>query len=288
MKNYIAVLLTAVLLFLTGCASKAPVVADAPEFLPTYLNAGYQTAEETKSKLVAAGFEIVAEEEVGKKGLTSIVFTHEKLKALANRPSRGFLAGNLRALVNEEKQEVKISNPYYFIKANLQTQYQVGDETEVMNALAKAFPVTTPSEDKWKYEGLADYRFMMGMPFYQDQVLLTEGTSVAQLVENATENAKKNLVFTLKLSDNRFLLGVRLSKRTEKFAEKIGADKAGILPWMILIEEADVDGKKVARAYAMDAKYHIAISYPLLDLGGFASIMSIPGAIDAELKKYFK
>ena len=59
---------------------------------------------------------------------------------------------------------------------------------------------------------------------------------------------------------------------------------------MIENETIQVDGKDVviAQATAMRADYYIAISYPLLDLMGFASIMTVPGAVIKDLEKYFK
>jgi len=94
------------------------------------------------------------------------------------------------------------------------------------------------------------------------------------------KSAKKNVIFKLELAEGRTLYGVNLAKRTMKFADKIGTQNAGLLPWMVLIE----DGK----ATALRADYYIAISYPLLDLMGFATIMTVPGAVIKDLEKYLK
>jgi hypothetical protein len=49
---------------------------------------------------------------------------------------------------------------------------------------------------------------------------------------------------------------------------------------MVLVENG--------KATAMRADYYIAISYPLLDMGGFMGIMTVPGAVEKDLTKYFK
>jgi hypothetical protein len=64
--------------------------------------------------------------------------------------------------------------------------------------------------------------------------------------------------------------------KTEGFVNKIGADKAILLPYTILIEGG--------KAYALHPKYYIALSYPLLSMGQFMDISSVPDAIEKALK----
>jgi len=71
-----------------------------------------------------------------------------------------------------------------------------------------------------------------------------------------------------------------LATRTSKFVKKIGRANAAILPWCIAVEDS--------KATALSAKYYIAMSYPLLDMGGFMGIMTVPGAVIADLEKVFK
>lgn len=71
-----------------------------------------------------------------------------------------------------------------------------------------------------------------------------------------------------------------MGKTTESFVDKVGADKAILLPYTILVE----DGK----GYALHPKYYIALSYPLLSMGQFMGISSIPDVIDRKLKKIFR
>ncbi|WP_345974850.1 hypothetical protein [Sulfurimonas sp. HSL3-7] len=280
MKNLLLAIMAAAVMMFSGCSSKEATPGYAgPAEVSTYFIAPLMSTDEVKSKLESAGFEIVAVDKVGKKKLDSIVFTNDHLKALADKPGRGFLAGALRVLVNTEGNEVRISNPRYFVKAFLQDDYKLGDEQPLLDAINKAFGELKPSEDKWEFAGLADYQFMMGRPYYQDVIVAGEGETAA--LNAKIEGAKKkDLVFKLDVGEGRTLYGVKLNKRTMKFVDKIGVQNAAILPWMVLVEDN--------KATAMRADYLIAISYPLLDMGGFMGIMTVPGAVEKDVSKYFK
>jgi len=84
----------------------------------------------------------------------------------------------------------------------------------------------------------------------------------------------------MKLSETSTLMGYDLAKRTKRFVKKIGRANAAILPYCIAIENG--------QAQALNAKYYIALSYPLLDMGGFMGIATVPGAITKDLEKAFK
>ena len=280
MKKILFALLSATILMFSGCSSKeAHPGYTGPAEVSTYFDAPLISSDEVKAKLTNAGFEIVAEDSVSKKKFTSIVFTNDYLKELANRPGRGFLAGVLRVLIDTENNTTRISNPRYFVKAFLQDDYKPNDEQPLLDDINKAFETLTPSVDKWEYTGLAEYQFMISRPYYQDQIIAGEGNTTA-LIEKLDSAKAKKIVFKMELGEGRVLYGVKLHKRTMKFVDKIGDINAGILPWMILVENNE--------AKALRADYLIAISYPLLDLGGFMGIMTVPGAVEKDVTKYFK
>lgn len=280
MKNILLALMTAAVMMFSGCGSKEATPGyTGPAEINTYFVAPLMSTEEVTSKLKSAGFEVVAIDKVGKKKLDSIVFTNDYLKGLANKPSRGFLAGALRVLVDTENNSTRISNPQYFTKAFLQDDYKLGDAQPLLDSLNQAFDDLKPSKDQWSFDGLANYQFMISRPYYQDQIVAGEGNT-ADLVAKMDSAKKKNIVFKLEVGEGRTLYGVKLNSRTMKFVDKIGVQNAGILPWMILVEDN--------KATALRADYMIAISYPLLDLGGFMGIMTVPGAVEKDVSKYFK
>lgn len=292
MRNLLLVTMAMTALIFSGCSSKEVVAGyTGPKEVSTYFNAPEASTQEVKDALTAQGFEILGTTKVTKKKMDVIVFTHPHLKALANKPGRGFLAGSMRALVNTVDKNVRITNPRYFTRAFLQSDYKLDDEKPLLEALNKAFPTLTPSADKWEFDALSNYQFMISRPYYQDTIKIKEG-GMADLQAKLEKKAKKNLIFKLDLDEERTLYGVNLGKRTMKFPNKIGTKNAGLLPWMILMENKtiQVDGKDVviAQATAMRADYYIAISYPLLDLMGFATIMTVPGAVIKDLERYMK
>lgn len=286
MRKVLAFIVAALVLSFSGCSSKSAEAADTTSNAPvekeisTYLLGGYVDVETAEAKLKEAGFDVVTAYEVDKKGLyTSIVFTNSALKEAANKPGRGY-AAVLRLLVNGEKQEIRITNPTYYGKAFLQDEFDYQTALTIEKSLSAVFGELKGSDDKWAFDGLADYHFMMGMPYYNEQALLAEGES-SELLEKAKGYKKgKGMLFELQLAEGRTLIGYALGKRTSKFVKKIGFQNANILPYTVLIE----DGK----AKALAPKYYIAISYPRLTMGEFMTIASVPGAIEKDLAKPFK
>lgn len=286
MRKVLAFIVAALVLSFSGCSSKSAEAADttlsapAEKEVSTYLLGAYVDVETAQAKLKEAGFDVVTAYKVDKKGLyTSIVFTNDALKAAANKPGRGY-AAVLRLLVNGEKQEISITNPTYYGKAFLQDEFDYQAALAIEKSLRAAFGELKGSDDKWAFDGLSDYHFMMGMPYYNEQALLAEGDS-SELLKKAKGYKKgKGLLFELQLAEGRTLIGYELGTKTSKFVKKIGFQNANILPYTVLIE----DGK----AKALAPKYYIAISYPRLTMGEFMTIASVPGAIEKDLAKPFK
>jgi len=284
MRKLLAFVVAALLFSFSGCSSKSAQAAE--NAVPTqgkvsaYLVGGYVDAESAQAKLKEAGFDVVTTYDVDKKGnYVSIVFTNDAMKSAASKPNRGF-AAVLRLLVNNEKKEIRITNPVYFGKAFLQDDFDYQAALATEKSLSAAFGELKGSEDKWEFDALADYHFMMGMPYYNDSYLLGEGSNADLLKKVKTYKKGKNVLFELSLGEGRTLVGYELSARTSKFVKKTGYKNAAILPYTILIE----DGK----AKSLAGKYYIAISYPMLTMGEFMKIATVPGAIEKELAKPFK
>jgi len=246
----------------------------------TYFTGTYMDAKTVQSKLEAAGFEVVASYKPVKKG-TTLVFTSTALKAEASKAGRGYVAVS-RVFVDDKEKMISFTNPVYFGKAFMQDDYTDDAFVATLDKINAAFPGLKPSADKLEFDDLADYHFMVGMPYYEDADELGKSApTTADLVAKAKAYKKgKAVIFEIKLSDTSTLLGYDLGKRTKKFVKKIGRQNAAILPWTVLIENG--------KATALNAKYYIAISYPLLDMSGFMGIATVPGAITKDLEKAFK
>lgn len=277
MKKIVSFIALALAIAFTGCSTtvspkiEGGVVVD--KMVSTYRTGAYVDVDTAKAKLTAAGFEIVGTYQPASNG-TTILFTNAAMKADANKPLRGFAAVG-RMLVDDERKQVHIANPIYFGKAYLQDEYNHATASSTYTSLEKAFGPLKNSEDQWEFAKLPDYHFMIGMPYYKDMGVVGTGTT-ADLVAKA--KAAKGIV--LEIGADRYVAFIELDKRTNGFVKKIGTDKAEVLPWPVLIENGE--------AKALKAEYHIAISYPLLDLGGFANIMTVPAAVLKNLEKTFK
>lgn len=283
MKKILKIIATATLIIFAGCSTSTPSVDNAitgyeGKEISAYLQGDYIDIDSAKNKLEAAGYEIVATYIPIKKAHT-VIFTNSALKAEAAKPGRGHSA-ILRLFIDDKEKTISFSNPIYFAKAYMQEDYNHEVYNTQLENINKAFPGLKNSADKWKFDDLAGYHFMVSMPYYKDQDIIAEGTN-AELLAKANKYKKGKLkIFEIKLSDKSTLIGYGLGKRTSKFVKKIGRSNAGLLPWTIAIEDS--------KASAMSAKYYIALSYPLLDMGGFMGIMTVPGAVVKDLEKVFK
>ncbi|MDD2369592.1 MAG: hypothetical protein PHQ90_09845 [Sulfuricurvum sp.] len=269
--------MSALVLGFCGCAGTAPEAqagVKVEKEVATYKIASYVDVDNAKSKLAAAGFEVVGTYKTDSG--TTVLFTNAQMKAAANKPMRG-LAAVGRMLVDDERKQISIANPIYFDKAFMQKEYNHTVASAELTSLEKAFGTLKDSTDKWEFDGLAGYHFMVGMPYYEDMGVVGEG-STADLVAKAEK--AKGTTAVVKLSDDRYVAFVSLDRRTNGFVKKIGTQNGEILPWAVLIEGG--------QAKALSAKYYIAISYPLLTMGEFMTIATVPGAVEVDLKKIFK
>lgn len=232
-----------------------------------YFDAPYASASVVKSKLKRAGFEVLSSHSPARmKHIDVIAYTCPSLKAMAAKDKRGFAAIQ-RVMVDSKKKTVRMTNPEYWLKAFLQDDYKAGSEKKVMAKLGKVFSKLVKSKDALRERSLKKYHFMFGMPYYTDMIELGKARSV-----NAA-----NKLFEVRLANGSTLIGVAMPKAVEDFVGKIGTENAILLPYTVLIE----DGK----AYALHAKYYLAISYPLLSMGQFMTISSTPGKIEDSLEK---
>ncbi len=243
--------------------------------LPTFLRAPYASAEQIAADLQAAGFEVLAITPIDKKGkLTTVTFTSEALKEMADQSNRGFI-GVMSALVNKKDKKVSITNPLYFAKAYLQDDFDETTAKALLDKLNHTFENLKSSEDGVEADKLAHYQYMMRMPTYDDMVVIAQGKDLLQKLKNS-----KKIAFQLKLNDETTLVGVSLSNNTGRFIKKIGLNNAALLPYLMLIENN--------QAKILAPKYQIALYYPKLSMGEFGAVATTPGALIKEFEKLFK
>jgi len=284
MRKLLTLIASLAILTFSACSSSSvePSASTGLEGtkVSTYLRGSYVSVEDAKAKLQEAGFDVLATYKSVKKGKT-IVFTSEALKAEAAKPGRAY-AAVVRLFIDDTEKNISFTNPVYFGKAYMQDEYNHAVFAGVLEKINAAFPDLKGSKDALSYEALAEYHFMMGMPYYADQDKLGKPVATnAEAIAKAKKYKKgKAIVFELKLSETSTLLGYDLGKRTKKFVKKIGRQNAAVLPYCVAIENG--------QAKALNAKYYLALSYPQLEMGEFMGIATVPGAIVKDLEKAFK
>ncbi len=247
------------------------------EFISAYLRGSLASAAQVEADLKNAGFEVLATHDIDKKGdLTTIIFTCPSLKKMANKKTRGFM-GVLKVLVDDVNKQISISNPLYFAKAYQQEDFDEVTATKVLDKLNQTFEGLKNAKDGMEFDDLSGYHFAMSMPYYEDMESVASGDN-AKLIEKA--KASGAVVFELTLDNSATLLGIKLDKRTTKFAKKIGANNASVIPYTVLIENGE--------AKVLAPKYNLALHYPLLSMAGFMTIATVPGAILKDCKKIFQ
>ena len=259
------------LLVLLG-ASASSVSA---ENVSAYLTGEHMDAKSARKALKGVGYKILATYDSVADGQT-IVFTNDTLIAQASKEKRAH-AAVLRLFVDNAEKTISITNPVYFGRAFMQDDYNENIFNAELEKINGAFPGLVGSKDGLEDDDISGFRFMFGMPYYEDEDTLAKGSN-AELLAKINANAA-NVIFELTLSDKSTLVGYKLGNETRGFVSTIGRANAAVLPYCISVE----DGK----ATALAAKYYLAVSYPKLTMGEFMTISNVPGQILEDLEKPF-
>lgn len=243
--------------------------------ISAYLRGEFMDVKTIEKKLKAAGFEIVTTVPINKKGtLLSVIFTDESLMSMASKENRGFMA-SLRVLVDTKEKTISITNPIYMAKGFLQEDYDEKSAKKILDKLITQFPNLSNSKDLLKFQLLAKYQFMNGMPYYENMIEVASGDDLLDRIKD-----NKKVVFTQTLKNGSTLIGIKLGNRTRKFPKKIGRNNAAMLPYPVLIENG--------KAKILDPKYYISFMYPMLKMSEFMTIATIPDAIVKDAKRVFR
>ena len=246
---------------------KFVVRTSEPKELTAYYTSNPQTVEKLKFKLEINGFDILAVDEIFKNEMV-ISFTNE---ALQNTNS--FLSV-LHMSVSKDV-EIRVQNPSYFGAAFLQDQFKYGQFTETLKALESTLGEMYEAEDKLGLSNLSNYHFMLGMPHFNDMIVVAKGDDIVERVSET--NATKHISYALKLPNGTTLVGHKLDSKTYDYLKKIKAEKnAQIFPYEVMIKDE--------KAVMLSPKYYLALSLPLLSMTDFLKIASAPDEIEKDIK----
>ena len=207
-------------------------------------------------------------------------------------------AATLRVAITKEEDKVLVSytNPAYWGNAYFRSDFPKVEQhyKNITTALENAMKKTGEfqgnefgSEKGVDLDDLRKYRYMFGMPRFDDVVELNKFSSYSEAVskiEANIQNGKENvrLVYSIEIPyDKLKLYGFALEGEDgeSSFLPKIdilNPKHTAFLPYEMLV----VDGK----VFMLHGRFRIALSFPDLTMGTFTKIMSTPGNISDLLK----
>ncbi|MEA1897028.1 MAG: hypothetical protein U9N53_05125 [Bacteroidota bacterium] len=258
----------------------------------------HEVSLEVKNALEAGGFEIIGEyNPEDSKYMKVIVYTSKDLKKITfGVKDKGALAAALKVGLFRKGDVTDISmlNPEYLFFAYLRDNINDYSKlTEISDEAKKALRTVgnefEPFGGMLEVKKLKKYHFMIGMPYFDDPVILQDFASFNSGVTTIQNNLEKeggNAIKVYELIDTErevAVFGVGLLNKDygeAKFLPIIGEDHIAAMPFELIIV-----GK---RASMLHGKYRIALHWPELSMGTFTKIMSTPGNVEDYMKALTK
>ena len=258
----------------------------------------HEVSLEVKNALEAGGFEIIGEyNPEDSKYMKVIVYTREDLKKITfGVKDRGALAAALKVglFKKGDATEISMLNPEYLFYAYLRDNTEDYSKLKEISDEAKKALRTVGNEFEpfggmLEIKKLKKYHFMVGMPYFDDPVILQEFASFTSGVATIRNNLAKeggNAIKVYELVNTQSevaVFGVGLYNREDgesHFLPIIGEDHLAAMPFEIIIM-----GKE---ASMLHGRYRIALHWPELSMGTFSKIMSTPGNIEDYMKALTK
>lgn len=286
---------TAVALAAALFAAAPAMAANQPFTSASYVNGATvnEVASDVKAALNDAGLNVVGSYHTsGQEHMVSVVATDARiLKAIGKVRKTGkggypIAGAGIRVGVYKAKKkdvvEVSFMNPTYWYHAYFQDVYpQVEAEAQrVEETLMEALGGLGRKSGKvfgGKVEKLANYHYMIFMPYFEDHVELATYDSFDQAVETIRGNLGEGVmgtkpVYEVVMSDQDMaVFGVAMldkHKGTVWWFPKLIQRHVAALPYEVFV----VDNK----AYMLHGRFRIALSWPKLTMATFSNIMDAP------------
>jgi hypothetical protein len=248
-------------------------------------------AELARTKLVAAGF-VVAGSYAPYDGAIVLAVTSPELQAAAALNRFGGYAAAQRVTVTKLGEEVQVAytNPVYMAAAYRMTA-DLGPVAAKLEAALGRLEEYGPGKGE-TIKDLRHYRYMFGMPYFDEPVKLGKFSSQAEAVAAIEAGLAAGKGGTRKVyrvdvaAGDEAVFGVALAEGCsgDRFVMKEVDFKpvrsTGHLPYEVLASKGEV--------YALHAKFRIAVNFPDLSMMGSNSFMNIrcaPDAIEGALRK---
>jgi len=259
-----------------------------------------QLKAELKTQLNAEGIDVLGEYSPAEDPdrWIMVISSEELIDAVKQVNGLAAFAATLRIAITREegKHLVSYTNPSYWGNAYFRTDFSKVEsnykslESKITNALKKIGDyqgTAFGSEKGVEIEDLRKYRYMFGMPRFDDTVELGKFSSYDTAISKIEANikvGKANItpVYAIEIPGQKLkLYGFALlgEDGESSFLPKIDITNpkhTAFLPYEALV----VDGK----VFMLHGRYRIALSFPDLTMGTFTKIMSTPGDIKDLLK----
>ncbi len=272
-------------------------VLQAQEVFPFYKVAvdgqTQMLSEQVKTRFEQAGFSFIGTyHPEGNPTFEVMAFTRDDLKKMTfSVQDRGALASVLKVglILDSNNPVMTIVNPIYMFYAYLRngvkdyTPYKkISDDfIRVLGSFGKPEPLG----ETLKVDKLKKYHYMMGMPYFDDPVILKTFYSFDQGLSVIRKNLSSGKSHTTKVYEivdkNRkiavFGVGLLDPEEGEKhFLPIIGESHLAAMPYEIILQ-----GKE---ATMLHGRFRFALYWPGLTMKTFTKIMISPGDVEDMLK----
>ncbi len=291
MKKLLAIALLITFGFITASAI-------SPYLKVASLSGSIAEATEKVSELLSTqGYEILGQYQPGANpDLYVLVFTHSKLKTLSKiSVDRGMLAAAMKVGFQKSDEGITVSllNPEYlfygYFRELMQetsfNSFAMEVSTEVINSFKSLGTEMEPFGGDLSEKDLIKYKYMVGMPHFDEPVELAEFESFEQglaLLQKNLSNVSDHTVKIYEIVDKGgqvAVFGVGLPD-TEKgeahFLPIIGESHVAAMPWEIILQGN--------QATMLHGRFRFALHWPELKMKTFTKIMSSPGDVEDAMK----
>ena len=255
-------------------------------------------------KLKANGFTVEGTyKPISSKDRTVLVISSNDLIAAVKKSGgfKGFaLALRVALTVDNGKVMVTYTNPEYWGRAYFTDKWDIAAPYYSKFSAKMKTALADFSNENFKEFGsgkglsttdLKKYHYMIGMPYFDDNVKIKEFKSFEEAISKIEANLKTGVkdvkkVYDINLAGEKTALygfAMTGAEGEKLFMPKIDISSpkhTAFLPYELLV----VDNK----AYMLHGRYRIALSFPDLTMGQFMKIVSTPGYIEDKMKDVCK
>ena len=252
-----------------------------------------EAAEKVTELLTTEGYEVLGQYQPGlNPDLYVVVFTSSKLKTLCKKSEdRGMLAAAMKVGFQKVEDQITISilNPEYLFYAYFRelmeedsfNSFAMEVSSEIKNSFKVLGTTMEPFGGDLSHKDLIKYKYMVGMPHFDEPVELAEfesfeqGLSILQANLSTASGSTVKIYEIVDKGSQVAIFGVGLPDAEEgeaNFLPIIGESHAAAMPYEIILQGN--------LATMLHGRYRFALHWPELKMGTFTKIMSSPGDVE--------